>query len=241
MRLPLTKATIKRMMNNSRPGITTLDDLAEWCMMLNGEVQNQIACCFKRFADFTDYVNHNQYFSCPNDAKYICYNTVVFPMTSFQCDGQAVHMVRCTGSTRWRKHKPLRYDTVLLCMGMTLDSLCKSTAGCIPAGLKSLFVVEDAESSVKGFRALVQMFATRSICQTAGMVIVKERLQHLMQPLHNGRYRCKRVFGVGATYIVPISAIEADVHHFPLTPQPDSTWWYCSNTIDSNGFNLFYI
>jgi hypothetical protein len=111
--------------------------------------------------------------------------------------------------------------------------------GRIPARLKCLFVVDVAESSVNGLLALVQTFATGPIRLTAGMVIVKERHQPPMQPLHNGRYRRKPLFGVGTTYIVPMSAIQGAVHLLPLKPQPDSSWWYLSNTIDLNAFNLF--
>jgi len=52
------------------------------------------------------------------------------------------------------------------------------------------------------------MFATGQIRQTAGMVIVEERHQPLMQPLHDGIYRRKPVFGIGTPYIVPISGIQ---------------------------------
>jgi len=45
--------------------------------MPEGEPKNHIAWSFQRFADFTDYVDHNPYFSRPNDAKYIQYNAVV--------------------------------------------------------------------------------------------------------------------------------------------------------------------
>jgi len=69
--MPLTKATIKRMMKNLCPEIKTLDDLAEWCAMPKRELQNYIAWCFKRFANFTDYVDYDQYFSRLNDVKYI--------------------------------------------------------------------------------------------------------------------------------------------------------------------------
>jgi hypothetical protein len=44
--------------------------------MLKGELQNLIAWCFNRYANFTYYVDHDQYFSGPNDAKYSPYNTV---------------------------------------------------------------------------------------------------------------------------------------------------------------------
>ena len=46
------------MMNNQWPEIKTLDDLAECCAMQEGELQDHIAWCFKRFADFTDYIDH---------------------------------------------------------------------------------------------------------------------------------------------------------------------------------------
>jgi hypothetical protein len=153
--MPLTKAPIKRMMKNPQPEIKTLDDLAESCAKPKGELQNHIAWCFKRFANFTDYVDHDQYFSCLNHTKYILYNTVAILVTSFHCDEQAVHMVRCTGSARWRTHRPPRNDSVLLWMGTSPDSHFQSTAGCIPTQLKCLFVIEDAKSSVKGLLALV--------------------------------------------------------------------------------------
>jgi hypothetical protein len=218
--MPLTKVTIKRMMKNLRQQIKTLDTLAEWCAMSNRELQNHIDCCFKRFADFTDYVDHDQYFSCLNDARYIWYNTVAILATSFQCDEQAVHIVHCTGSTIWRKHTPRRNDTVLLWMGIGPDGHFKSTAVRIPTRLKCVFVVEDAESTIKELLAFVQTFATVPIFQTAGMVIVAERHQPPMQPLHDGSYRRKPLCSIATTYIVPISAIQAAVHHLLLTPQP---------------------
>jgi hypothetical protein len=49
----------------------TLDDMAKWCPIPKGELQNHIAWFVKRFADFTDYVDHDQYFSRLNDEKYI--------------------------------------------------------------------------------------------------------------------------------------------------------------------------
>jgi len=57
--MPLTKAPIKRMMKNPSPETKTLDDLAEWCAVPTGELQNHFAWCLKRFADFADYVDHD--------------------------------------------------------------------------------------------------------------------------------------------------------------------------------------
>ena len=158
---------------------------------------------------------------------------------SFEGDEQAVHMVRCTGSTRWRKRKPPRNEKVLLWMGMSPDSCCKSTAGCIPALLKCLFVIKDAESSVKGLRALVLTCATGLLGQTAGMAIVEERHQPPMEPFHNGSYHLEPLFALGTTYIVPICAIKGAVHLLRWTLQPESSRWYLSNMIDLNAFNLF--
>jgi len=106
--MPLTKVPIQRIMNNPQPEIKTLDGLAECCAMPKGEPHNHIARCLKRFGDFPDYVNHNQYFSCLTDAKSIRYKTVAIPVTSFQRQMEAVHIVRCTASTMWRMHKPPR-------------------------------------------------------------------------------------------------------------------------------------
>jgi len=239
--MPLIKAPINRMMQNPQPEIKTVDDLAEWCAMPKGEHQNHIAWCIKRFADLTDYVDHDQYFRCLNDAKYIWYKSVAILVTSFQCDEQAVHMVRCTASTWWRKHKQPGNDTVLLWMGTSLDSHFELTAGLSTSRLMCLFVVNDGESSVRGLLAVVLTFASGLIRQTAGVVMVDERHQPQMQRLHDGSYHCEPLFSVWTTHIVPIGAIQGAVPYLLLTPQPDSSPWYLSNTINFNAFNLFYM
>jgi len=150
-------------------------------------------------------------------------------------------MVFCTGSTRQRKHKPPRNDTVLLRMGTSPDSHFKSTAGGISGWLKCLFVVEDAELRVTGLLALLQTFATGPVHQTAGMVIVEERHQPPMEPLHIGSYCRKPLFCVRTMYIVSISAIEGAIYLLPLMPQPDSSQWYLSDMIDLNDFSFFYM
>jgi hypothetical protein len=73
------------------------------------------------------------------------------------------------------------------------------------------------------------------------MAIIVARHQPPMQLLHHGSYHHKPLFGVGTTYIVPISTIQAAVHLLPLILQPDSSQWYLSNTIDLNALNLFYM
>jgi hypothetical protein len=126
-------------------------------------------------------------------------------------------------------------------MGNSPDSHFKSTAGRIPALLKCLFVVENAESSIKGLLALVLMYATGPIRQTDGMVMVEERHQPPMEPLHDGTDRRKPCYGVGTSSMVPISVIQGAVHLLPLTLQPDCSQCYLSNAIDLNAFYFCYI
>jgi len=237
----LTQALIEQVMENPSPDIKNHDDLAEWCAMSRGELQNWIAWCFERFADFTGHADHDQDFSHLNHAKNSRYSAVEIPAAYFQCAEQAVHMVRCTESKRWRKNKPPWYDTVLVWMGSSPNSHFKSTAGPILTGLKSLLIVEDAEWSITGSVALVQTFATGPIRQTAGVVIVEDRHQPPMQPLSNGTYCHMPPFGVGMKYIVPICAMLGAVHLLHLTPQPDCMWWYLSDMIYLNAFNSFYM
>ena len=97
--IALTTVPTKWMMNNQWPEITILNDLAKWCAMPNGELENHIDWCLKRFADYTDYVDHDLYSSHSNNAQIIPYHAVALPVTSFHCDKQAVHMVHCSGST----------------------------------------------------------------------------------------------------------------------------------------------
>jgi len=152
------------MMKNPQPKIKTLDDLAESCAMPKGELQNHIDWCFKRFADFIIYIDHDQYYSGLNNAKYILLNAVVTPVMSFQCDEQVVYMICCSGSTGWRKYNPPRNDTLSLSMGTNLDSHFQSTVGCFPVRLHFLIVFMEAEESVKGLLALVRTFATGAKC-----------------------------------------------------------------------------
>ena len=101
--------------------------------------------------------------------------------------------------------------------------------------------VEDGDSSIEGLLTSVQTFEPWPILQDAGMVIVKERHPSQMRPLHDWSYWRKPLLSGRITSIVPIRAIQDAVHHLLLTPQPDSTQSYLSNTIDWNAFSLFYI
>jgi len=142
--IPSTTVPIERMMKNPLPEIKTFDNLAKCCAIPKGELQNHIAWCCIRFADFADYGDQDQYFGRLNDTTYIWHNPAVIAVTSFECNEQAVHMDSCTGSTRWRTHKPPRNGMVHFRMGTSPDSRCKSPARQISARLKFLFFAEDA-------------------------------------------------------------------------------------------------
>jgi len=124
-------------------------------------------------------------------------------------------------------------------MGTSLDHHFRWSTASVPAQLKCLFVVDNAELNVKRFLALIKIFTTGPIHQTAGMIIVKGRYQPPMQLSHAGSYHSKPLFGVRTTYIVLINAIQGAMHLLLLKSQPDSSWRYMSNTIDFNAFNLF--
>jgi len=66
--IPQMKVPIQSMIQYLSPDIKTLDDLAQWCAMQKGELQNHSASSFLQFANFTVYVNQYQYFSSHNDA-----------------------------------------------------------------------------------------------------------------------------------------------------------------------------
>jgi hypothetical protein len=158
----------------------THDDLAKWCAMPKGELQNHIPWCIKKFATFTDSIDNNQYFGHLNEAEYIQYNAVAILMTSFQCNTRAVQKVSSSWSTKWRKHKLPTNNTALLWMVTSPDRDLKWTAELVPALLKFHSILEDPESTLKGLLALVQKIITVCIRQTARISIVKERHQPLM-------------------------------------------------------------
>jgi hypothetical protein len=135
----------------------------------------------------------------------------------------ARHMVCCNVSTKWRQLKLQGNDTQHLWMGMGLDNHIVSMGRPYPTRLKCLFVIEDADLSVRGLIAFVQPLATRPILQTAGMVIVDERHQPQTQPFQDGSYCHTPLFSVGTTYIIPQSVLQGGVNVLPLILQSDSS------------------
>jgi len=180
--VPLTKALIQWMVRNQQLESKTLDDFAQWYATPDAELQNHILGYFKWFADFTDYVKHNQYFSGLNHARSIQYNTVAILVMSYHCDEQDVGMVHCAGSTWCRNHNQHRSDRVLHSMEMSPDSHFQSTAGCIPARWLCHVVVWVAEFSVPGLLAFVKTIVTGLINKKACTVIVERRYNICYNP-----------------------------------------------------------
>jgi hypothetical protein len=64
----------------------TVDDLPKGYAMPPGKLHNHIVWCVLGFANYTDDMDDDYYFSHLNNAKYIRYYRVAIPVTSFQCD-----------------------------------------------------------------------------------------------------------------------------------------------------------
>jgi len=64
-----TTAPNNLMMKYPPPEIKTLDDLVEWCARPKAQLPNHIPWCFKRFAIFSDYIDHDQNFTLLNNSK----------------------------------------------------------------------------------------------------------------------------------------------------------------------------
>jgi len=142
-----------------------------------------------------------------NHAKHSPYNKLALPVMAPQCNQLAIHRAHCTGSTRWRQHLPPWSDTMLSSIGMSPDGHAQMNAGWLGLWLKCLFIIENAESSVKGHLALVKTFDTVPIHQTPGMVMVAERHQPPMELLQDGSNCCKDYCGIRTCYLVCISTI----------------------------------
>jgi hypothetical protein len=140
--MPLTKLPILGRMKIPQLVIKTVDDLAKSCTMPKEELHNHIAWCLMKFSDITDNVEHDQSFSCPNDAKYILYNLVLIAVITFQWDDEAVNIVHCTGSTMCRKHTAQRKYTVRLWIETTPNIHYMLNPGHIPALLNCHFIIK---------------------------------------------------------------------------------------------------
>ena len=116
-----------------------------------------------------------------------------------------------------------RNESVCLWMGNSPKSHSVLNAGCSPSRLKCVSVMNDPVLCTKGLPALVQLFPTWPIHQTAGMVMVKDRHHSPMLHLHGKCYIRKPPFGVETACIILIGAIKGAVYLLTLMLQPYST------------------
>jgi hypothetical protein len=115
------------MMINHWPGIKSLADPSFWCGMPKEELQIHIAWCFEICGNYTGYVVKDKKISCLQNTKYSHYNPAASPVTLFQGDQQAIHIVRCIETNQWRKYIPAHKNTGLLFAGR--QDQFKSTKG----------------------------------------------------------------------------------------------------------------
>jgi hypothetical protein len=225
-----------RRLQGKRNDVKTLTQLAVWCKLPVGTLQNLVAWGLKRFGLFPGYAEHDDVFARLNEAKYTRFVSAVLPVAHFQGDETEVHIVRCTGEEPARKYKPPRNDDVLLWPDQGVEGNFLSTCGRIPARLRSLFLVEGSHFDVQICLALVQTLVPGPVRQPSGMVTVSAKQ-------HRGRadelnVRRRPHFAVGATYVVPLKAIERAAHLCPYSADADNDRWFLNSTIDLNAFNL---
>ena len=90
--LPLT-----RWLRGQKTDIKTLSQLAQWCNLLTGMLQNQIAWCQKQFNILPAYAESDEVFSRLSHVKYTRYTAPVLPVANFQSEDVNLHIVICTG------------------------------------------------------------------------------------------------------------------------------------------------
>ena len=82
-----------RRLRGEKTDIKPLSQLAQWCNLLTGMLQNQIAWYLKQFEMLPAYAERNEAFSRLSDLKYTCYTTAVLPVVNFQCEDVDQHIV----------------------------------------------------------------------------------------------------------------------------------------------------
>ncbi len=225
-----------RRLQGRRNDVKTLTQLALWCKLPVGTLQNLVAWGLKRFGLFPGYAEHDDAFARLNDAKYTRFVAAVLPVAHFQSDDTEVHVVRCTGAEPSRIYKPPRNDDVLLWPDHGVEGNFLMTHGRIPARLRSLFLIEESHFDVQICMALVQTFVPSPIRQPSGMITVSAKQQ--VERADELNVRRRPHFAVGTTYVVPLKAIERAAHLCPYSAEADNTRWFLNNTIDLNAFNL---
>ena len=228
-----------RKLRGKRTDIKTIQELAQWCGLPVGTLQNHVAWCLKLFNIFPAYTESDEAFLHLSNAKYTRYASAVLPVANFQRDEVENHIITCSGMDPSRKGQSPRNDNVLLWPKREVEGNFASTHGRIPARLQCLFLVEDSNFGIQACLALVQTLIPGPKRQPVGMVTVTERLPQLGSRAHDElNVRRRPQCGVGTSCIVPLKAIERAAHLCPFSDDPQNKRWFLNSTIDLNAFNL---
>ena len=240
---------LPRRLKNPHTDLNDLSELARWCAIPQEDFQNLVAWCQKHWFGRAQYFDDEDAFRRLSDCVYTRYNSVSIPITTFQSEAeQQIHVIRCTGLEAWRNQNAPRNDHVLLWTNDTSGSQFATSQGRIPARVDCLFSLKDEGEGGEGENgkgeggtviscmALVTTLVPGPIRQPEGMMLVEQRDQAPWQE----RHRQIPLTGVGATYIVPLRAIQCAAHLIPLDPSAANRRWYLSNTVDLEAFNLLY-
>ena len=233
-----------RRLRGQKTDIKTLSQLAQWCNLPTGTLQNQIAWCLKQFDILPAYAESDEAFSRLSDLKYTRYTAAVLPVANFQSEDVDQHIVICTGRDPSRKNQSPRNDIVLLWPDREIEGNFASTRGRIPARLCCLFLVQDSSCGIQACLALVQTLIPGPKKQPIGMVTVTEKEPQFpsrgLGPPRPDELSVRRRphTGVGASYVVPLRAVERAAHLCPFSNDVGNRRWFLNSTIDLNAFNL---
>ena len=203
--------------------------LADWNAL------ESIAWCLKKFDILPDYAESDEAFSCLSDLKYTRYPAAVLPVAHFQSEDVDEHLIICTyGDPSWKNHS-LRNNIVLLWPDWEIKGNIASIRRRIPARLCYLFLVQDSSCVIQAFLALVQTLIPGPKKQPIGMVMVTEKeLQFPNRgPLWPDELSVHRRphTGVGASYLVPLQAVERAAHLCPFSNDLGNRRWFLNSTI----------
>ena len=84
-------------LRGQKTDIKTHSQLAKWCILPTGTLQNQIAWYLKQFDILPAYAQSDEAFSRLSDLKYTRYTAAVFPVANFQSEDVDQHIVMCAG------------------------------------------------------------------------------------------------------------------------------------------------
>ena len=222
--------------------IKTLRQLAQWCNLPTGTLQNQIAWCRKQFDILPAYTASDEEFWRLNDLKFTRYTAAVLPVENFQSEDVDPHIVIYMGQDPSRKNQSPQNDIVLLWPDREIEGNFASTHGWILGRLCCLFLVQDSSSGIQACLAIIQMLIPGPKKQPIRMftVIGKEPQFPSRGPLRPDELSiCHRPHtGVGASNVVQLRAVERAIHLSPFLNVVGNRRWFLNSKIDLTAFNL---